>query len=64
MITAEFAKLLSCPIDGQPLALSDDGLYLVTSQGNRRYPIENDIAMLLAEYAEELDKAPLVNNEN
>ena len=52
--------LLRCPITGQPLTFHDDGgqqPYLQTRDGSYRYPVENGIAMLLAEDAQKLDKA-------
>lgn len=47
----DWAKLLCCPIDRQPLVLSEDGAWLENCTGGRRYPIENGIAMLLPEHA-------------
>lgn len=56
-MTADFAKLLRCPIDGQDLTLSEDGRYLINRAGGRRYPITDGIAMLLGENAESLPEA-------
>lgn len=56
-MTEDFAKLLRCPIDGQPLVLSEDGLYLENRAGGRRYPISGGIAMLLGKHAENLCEA-------
>lgn len=56
-MTEDFAKLLRCPIDGQPLVLSEDGLYLENRAGGRRYPISGGIAMLIGEQAENRPEA-------
>lgn len=52
--TPDWVKILRCPIDGQPLVLSEDGAWLVNEVGQHRYPIDGGIAMLLAEHAQPL----------
>ncbi len=54
MLNEDLLQCLRCPIDGQALKLSEDGLWLVHVQGLRRYPVSNGIAMLLAEHAQPL----------
>ena len=49
---------LRCPITGQPLTFHDgEQPYLQSSDGSYRYPVENGIAMLLAEQAQKSDLA-------
>lgn len=54
MLPNDVIALLRCPLDGQPLLQTEDGKWLITQDGTRRYPIENGIAHLLAEYAQNL----------
>lgn len=55
MLNSNFVKQLRCPIDGQPLSLSEDGNYLINESKTKRYEINNDIAMLLPEKAQEIN---------
>ena len=58
MMDNNLLALLRCPIDGNPLELSDDGAYLINQAAQRRYPIENGIAMLLPEHAQNSASLP------
>lgn len=51
MTTAAIIDLLRCPVDGQPLQERDG--WLITEDGTRRYPLEDGIAALLPEKAQE-----------
>ena len=46
----ELLPILRCPVSGQPLSLSTDGL-LVRADGKTGYPIENGIPILLPDHA-------------
>ncbi|MDO5091194.1 MAG: hypothetical protein Q4D61_06570 [Cardiobacteriaceae bacterium] len=54
MTTSAIIDRLRCPLDGQRLIASDDGQWLVTADGTRRYPVEDGIARLLPEYAQDI----------
>lgn len=51
MTVAAIIDLLRCPVDGQPL--HPDGGWLLSADGARRYPLEDGIAALLPEKAQE-----------
>lgn len=53
MTIAAIIDLLRCPLDGQPLVASEDGEWLVTADGQRRYPLLEGIARLLPEAAQQ-----------
>lgn len=64
MTTAAIIDLLRCPLDGQPLVASADGQWLQTADGARRYPLQDGIARLLPEEAQEIKAlSPPANGE-
>lgn len=54
MTISAITELLCCPLDGQRLVESDDGQWLVTADGRRRYPVQDGIARLLPELGEDV----------
>ena len=50
----EIIDVLRDPIDQAELSISKDGNFLENVAAKRRYPINDGIAMLTAEYAEEI----------
>lgn len=56
MTISAIIDLLCCPLDGQALHASQDGQWLVTADGKRRYPVHDGIAELLPEKAQIQDE--------
>jgi len=55
MIKKELLDILACPKCKEKVVLSDDGAYLICNNCRVRYPIENDIPIMLIERAEKID---------
>jgi uncharacterized protein YbaR (Trm112 family) len=53
MISPELVQILACPAcaDRPPVRLSADGEFLVCTQCGRRYPIREDIPVMLVDEA-------------
>ncbi len=53
MISKELLDILACPAcdDRPPVRLSDDEAWLVCDQCGRRYPIRDDIPIMLVDEA-------------
>ena len=49
-VDAELLKILACPVDKKPVKLEGDRL--VCSECGRRYPVVDDIPVMLVEEAE------------
>ncbi|MDQ6771465.1 MAG: Trm112 family protein [Candidatus Dormibacteraeota bacterium] len=52
MIPQDLLELLACPKCKQPVHLSEDGKDLVCDRDRLRYPIVDDIPVMLVEEAE------------
>lgn len=55
MTIAAIIEVLRCPLDGQPLRQQGD--WLLTADGRRRYPMADGIAELLPDKAQERDES-------
>ncbi|UCF06736.1 MAG: Trm112 family protein [bacterium] len=55
MIKEDLLDILACPKCKEKVTLSEDGNYLVCQQCRVRYPIEDDIPIMLIDRAEKLD---------
>ena len=53
MISKELLDILACPAceERPPVELSEDGDYLVCGQCGRKYPIKDDIPVMLVDEA-------------
>lgn len=54
MIEQKLIDILACPAceDRPPVRLSDDGQFLICDQCGRKYPVRNDIPVMLVDEAE------------
>ena len=52
----EFLAILCCPVSRKPLVQQGDWLISTDPEGRLRYPIRNEIPVLLEEEAEKLDE--------
>jgi uncharacterized protein YbaR (Trm112 family) len=55
MINKDLLDILACPKCKEKVVLSEDGSYLICEKCRVRYPIEDDIPIMLIERAETLD---------
>jgi uncharacterized protein YbaR (Trm112 family) len=64
MINPELVQILACPAcaDRPPVRLSADGEFLVCSQCGRRYPIREDIPVMLVDEALSSDGQDATSN--
>jgi hypothetical protein len=54
-LNAELLKILACPRCKKPVALSDDQSWLLCPPCGLRYPIKDDIPIMLTEEAQPLE---------
>lgn len=55
-LAPEFLAILCCPVSRKPLVQQGDWLISTDPEGRLRYPIRNEIPVLLEEEAEKLDE--------
>lgn len=55
----ELLELLVCPETKEPLVYFEDEQFLLSPEAGLRYPIEDDIPVMLPEEAEEVDEDEL-----
>jgi uncharacterized protein YbaR (Trm112 family) len=55
MIKKELLDILACPNCKNPVVLDESGTHLVCSHCRLRYPIEDDIPIMLLDRAEKID---------
>ena len=55
MINKDLLDILACPACKEKVLLDDQGKYLVCETCRVRYPIEDDIPVMLIDRAEKLD---------
>jgi uncharacterized protein YbaR (Trm112 family) len=54
MVNKELLDILACPKCKERVVLSDEGTYLVCARCRVRYPIEEDIPIMLIDRAENI----------
>ena len=55
MINKDLLDILACPKCKEKVVLDEEGAYLICERCRVRYPIEEDIPIMLIERAEPLD---------
>jgi uncharacterized protein YbaR (Trm112 family) len=55
MIKKDLLEILACPVCKEKVVLDEDGRYLVCDRCRLRYPIEDDIPVMLVDRAEKMD---------
>jgi uncharacterized protein YbaR (Trm112 family) len=55
MINKDLVDILACPKCKESIILNDEATYLVCEKCRVRYPIEDDIPIMLIDRAEKLD---------
>jgi len=55
MIKKELLDILACPKCKEKVIINDEGSFLVCEKCHVRYPIEDDIPIMLIDRAEKLD---------
>ena len=55
MIKKELLEILACPVCKEKVVLNEDGTYLMCHTCRLRYPVEDDIPIMLVDRAEKLD---------
>lgn len=55
MVDKELLDILACPKCKEKVILSDDGAFLICGTCRLRYPIEDDIPIMLIDRAEKMD---------
>lgn len=55
MINKDLLDILACPKCKEKVSLNEEGTYLICEKCRVRYPIEDDIPIMLIERAETLD---------
>jgi hypothetical protein len=55
VIQKELLDILACPKCKNPVVLNEAGTYLICGNCRLRYPIENDIPIMLIDRAEKTD---------
>jgi uncharacterized protein YbaR (Trm112 family) len=55
MVNKELLDILACPKCKEKVVLDEEGRYLICGKCRVRYPIEEDIPIMLIERAEPLD---------
>jgi uncharacterized protein YbaR (Trm112 family) len=55
MINKDLLEILACPKCKEKVVLDPDGAYLICSNCRVRYPVEDDIPIMLIDRAEALD---------
>lgn len=55
MIKKELLDILACPKCKEKVVMNDEGTFLVCEKCQVRYPIEDDIPIMLIDRAEKLD---------
>ena len=55
MIKKDLLDILACPECHRKVILSDDGSWLVCNECSVKYPVEDDIPIMLVERAESLE---------
>lgn len=53
-ISEKLLEILACPLSKAPVVLDNDWIVSTDSQTRRRYPIRNDIPVMLIEESEEI----------
>ena len=54
-LSPDLLEILACPQCKQPVTLSNDGAWLVCDQCRLRYPVQDDIPIMLPEEAQPLE---------
>ncbi|MCK4237376.1 MAG: Trm112 family protein [Candidatus Krumholzibacteria bacterium] len=55
MVNEELLNILACPKCKEKVVLSEEGTFLICEKCRLRYPIENDIPIMLVDRAEKVD---------
>ena len=54
-LSPDLLEILACPQCKQPVTLGDDGAWLVCQRCRLRYPVQDDIPIMLPEEAQPLE---------
>jgi uncharacterized protein YbaR (Trm112 family) len=55
MIKKELLDILACPVCKEKVVLGEEGSFLICSTCRLRFPIEDDIPIMLVDRAEKID---------